>query len=85
MPSLQDLVNVKFTDSFIYLCNWLSDVCSNVSLFVRQIGTSKLSDIKAFDIAYALCRKKKFKGLLEYAQSLLPAPILKWKRHISLC
>lgn len=30
MPSLQDLVNVKFRDSFIYLCNWLSDVCSDI-------------------------------------------------------
>lgn len=30
MPSVQDLVNAKFIDSFISLCNWLSDVCSQV-------------------------------------------------------
>lgn len=33
MPSLQDLVNAKFIDSFISLCNWLSDVCSQLKSF----------------------------------------------------
>lgn len=33
MPSVQDLVNAKFIDSFISLCNWLSDVCSQVKYF----------------------------------------------------
>lgn len=36
MPSLQDPVNAKFIDSFISLCNWLSDVCSQVKCFAIQ-------------------------------------------------
>lgn len=38
MPSVQDPVNAKFIDSFISLCNWLSDVCSQVKYFGHATG-----------------------------------------------
>lgn len=38
MPSVQDPVNAKFIDSFISLCNWLSDVCSQVKYFCNTTG-----------------------------------------------
>lgn len=80
MPSLQDLVNVKFRDSFISLCNWTSDVCSLINattLTLKEyIGRNTLIyDIKSFicnQEQSVQCRKKSLNVHLKEKFFLLP-------------